>query len=135
MKQQERLLVACLRLISRVATSWIFSPLRFCIFRVDLSFYSFRGTSRYSQTPIRTSSALRYCTNGTKYFLVEGPRSGFFFLFATLFHFSIQRKAPYYIRTMDKAIGAPGREGFGTVTAYLLVESVAPVLEFLQTAF
>ena len=32
-------------------------------------------------------------------------------------------------------IGAPGRSGFGTVTPYLMVEHVEPVVEFLIEAF
>lgn len=32
-------------------------------------------------------------------------------------------------------IGQPGREGFSTVTPYLMVEHVDPVVQFLQDAF
>ena len=32
-------------------------------------------------------------------------------------------------------IGEPGRKGFGTVTPYLMVEAVEPVVEFLRQAF
>ena len=36
---------------------------------------------------------------------------------------------------MEKAIGAPRREGFGTVTPYLMVDSVHAFVSFLQKAF
>jgi len=35
----------------------------------------------------------------------------------------------------EEMIGAPGRAGFGTVTAYLMVEHVDPVVSFLKEAF